>query len=135
MSFSYQKLVEAHKASGAKSIEFAHAVFGPDSKLGPEYFKGKESISTAHLERICALYQLPMTYFFDDTPITAYNHIGNIIRGNQVGVGNLNINNDVEHLKETIAQLRSVIQDKDSQIQWLKNQWDAMLKTFQGLSK
>jgi len=134
MSFSYQKLVQAHKASGERSLDFAHAIFGPESKLGPEYFKGKEGINTVHLEKMCAHFNLPMNYFFDDTPISAYN-IGNIVRNNQVGVGNVNINNDVEHLKDTIKQLKDVIEDKDEQIKWLKSQWDAMLKTFQSLSK
>lgn len=135
MSFNYQKLVQAHKASGERSLDFAHAIFGPESKLGPEYFKGKEGINTVHLEKMCEHFNLPMSFFFDDTPISAYNKIGNIVRNNQVGVGNVNINNDVEQLKETIEQLKAVISDKDEQIKWLKSQWDAMLKTFQSLSK
>jgi hypothetical protein len=134
MSFSYQKLVQAHKASGEKSIDFAHAIFGPDSKLGPEYFKTKKSISTFHLERMCAHFKLPMNYFFDETPISVYN-IGNVVKNNGVGVGNVNINNDVEHLKETIKQLESVIEDKNEQIKWLKSQWDSVLKTFQNIAK
>lgn len=72
MAFSYEKLMAAHKASKAKSIDFAHAIFGPESKLGPEYFKTKDSISTAHLEKICALYNLPMEYFFNDIPLDVY---------------------------------------------------------------
>lgn len=134
MTFSYQKLVQAHKASGERSLDFAHAIFGPESKLGPEYFKDREGISTVHLERMCAHFNLPMSYFFDDTPITAYSHIGNVVRNNQVGVGNVNINNDIPYLKETIAQLKDTIADKDEQIKWLKCTYDILLKTFQTLS-
>lgn len=135
MSFKYEKVQELHKASGEKSKDFARAIFGPNSKLGPEYFNGKESISTHHLELLCAHFHVPITFFFDDTPTTVYNQIGNIVKDNDLGIGNVNINNDVAHLQETIKHLESVIRDKDGQIKWLKTQWDAMLKTFSNLGK
>lgn len=128
MAFNYQKLVDIHNQSGEKSIDFARAIFGGDSKLGPEYFKGKESISTRHLELLCAHFNVPMNFFFDDTPVPVYNKIGNMVTANQVGVGNVNINSNVEYLKKTIAQLEKTIADKDEQIRWLKEQWEFLTK-------
>lgn len=135
MSFKSEKVIELHKMSGEKSKDFARAIFGPKSKLGPEYFNGRDSISTHHLELLCEHYHVPITFFFDDTPLTVVNQIGTLVKNNDFGVGTVNINNDVAHLQETIKHLESVIKDKDGQIKWLKSQWDAMLKTFQNLGK
>lgn len=69
MAFKFEKLALLHEKSGEKSIDFARAIFGAGSKLGMEYFRDKDSISTKHLELLCEHYNVPMTYFFDDSKI------------------------------------------------------------------
>ena len=52
MAFNYKKLLELHKLSGERSIDFSRAIFGDNSSLGPTYFKGKTEINTRHLEKM-----------------------------------------------------------------------------------
>lgn len=129
MGFIYQKVEELHRKSGEKAIDFSRAIFGPKSKLGLQYFNGKDSISTKHLERLSRHFNVPLSYFFDDSCVMV-THIGNVVKENKIGVGNLNTNQDVKNLEETIKHLRETIADKNEQIQWLRGQLDAMVKSI-----
>ena len=96
MVFNYKKLLELHKQSGEKSIDFSRAIFGKESSLGPTYFKGKTEINTRHLEAMVRHYNVSYDYFFDDSTASHIN-IGNVVAHNRVGVGNVNINDDVKY--------------------------------------
>jgi hypothetical protein len=135
MSFNYQKLVNIHKASGEMSKDFAHAIFGTKSKLGPEYFEGKDSISTHHLELLCNHYHVPMNFFFDNSPLPQQITIGNVVKNNTLGVGNVNINSDVDQLNNIIKELKISLADKDNQLSWLKKQYEILMETLSNMRK
>lgn len=134
MVFNYKKLLELHKQSGEKSIDFSRAIFGKDSSLGPTYFKGKTEINTRHLEAMVRHYNVSYDYFFDDSTC---NHlsIGNVVSHNRLGVGNLNINDDVKLLRQTVCKMQDEIHDKDEMINWLKNQIDVLTALLRDCSK
>ena len=126
MAFVSSRVEELHKQSGEKAIEFSRAIFGQTSKLGPTYFRGKTSISTAHLEKLCLHFHVPMSFFFDG-PVITENRVENIVTHNGVGVGNVNISNNLSYLQEVIEQQKSQLSDKDLQIEWLKKQHESLL--------
>lgn len=126
MAFNYKKLLELHKLSGERSIDFSRAIFGDNSSLGPTYFKGKTEINTRHLEKMVVHYNVPFDYFFDESQSPQSSNIGNIVSHNRLGVGNLNINNDVKLLQQTITRLEKEISDKDEMINWLRRQCDVL---------
>ena len=124
MVFNYKKLQQLHKLSGERSIDFSRAIFGKNSTLGPTYFNGKTEINTRHLEAMVHHYNVPFDYFFDDSQSSSTTNLGNIVSHNRLGVGNLNINNDVKLLQQTICRLEKEIKEKDDMINWLKYQCD-----------
>ena len=48
----------------------------------------------------------------------------NIVSHNRLGVGNLNINNDVKLLQQTICRLEKELAEKNEMISWLKAQFN-----------
>ncbi len=126
MTFNYKKLQELHKKSGERSIDFSRAIFGKNSSLGPTYFNGKTEINTRHLEAMVQHYNVPFDYFFDTPQQGTTTNIGNMVSHNELGVGNLNINNDVKLLQQTICRLEKEIAEKNDMINWLKNQFNVL---------
>ncbi len=139
MTFNSKKLLELHKQSGERSVDFSRAIFGKNSSLGPTYFNGKTEINTRHLEAMVRHYNVPFEYFFDDAQAGSTTNMGNIVSHNRLGVGNLNINNDVKLLQQTICRLEKELAEKNEMIDWLKNQFNnlsEMLKeSRQGTAK
>lgn len=124
MTFNYKKLQELHKQSGERSVDFSRAIFGKNSSLGPTYFNGKTEINTRHLEAMVHHYNVPFEYFFDDPQTSTTTNMGNIVSHNRLGVGNLNINNDVKLLQQTICRLEKELAEKNEMISWLKAQFN-----------
>lgn len=133
MVFNYKKLLELHKQSGEKSIDFSRAIFGKESSLGPTYFKGKTEINTRHLEAMVRHYNVSYDYFFDDSTASHIN-IGNAVAHNRVGVGNVNINDDVKFLRQAMCKLEDEIKDKDEMINWLKGQINVLTELLKNSS-
>lgn len=126
MVFDYKKLQELHRRSGERSIDFSRAIFGKNSSLGPTYFNGKTEINTRHLEAMVHHYNVPFDYFFDTPQPGTATNIGNMVSHNELGVGNLNINNDVKLLQQTICRLEKEIAEKNDMINWLKSQFNVL---------
>ena len=141
MNFNYQKLLKLFRESGEKKVDFAHAVFGPTSRLGPEYFADKEkNITIQHLDVLAKHFHVHWTYFIDDAeygPKNSYNNVGKVIATNDVAT--LNIHETGEMSKETLQILLStmekIIADKNDEIKWIKAQWDNVLSAVKTLSK
>lgn len=131
MGFNYQKLVKLHQLSREKGYIFSRAIFGPKSKLGVQYFENKDSISTKHLERLSEHYNVPLSYFFDNSEVTELPKE----KRKQRGVIETIPSEDVDHLKEDIQRLRGIIAEKDEQILWLRKQTEKMFSTIQSLSQ
>ena len=150
MKFNSEKLQALFNASGEKKKDFGRAIFGGTCRLGPEYFKDKDSISFVHLERLCERYHKPATYFIDglDKYLNSQdtsNTVGNVVSRSNLEVETMNIGQDgesLETLKMTVDCLNklleektTVIKDKDETIKWMKSQWDNVLKTLNAVSK
>lgn len=134
MKYNYHKVEELYRSSGEKSIEFSRAIFGPKSKLGPQYFFNRKSITTLQLEKLANHYKVSIFDFFTDTDSKDKNmNISTIVHHNNVE--NVTIGSDVESLKQNIEYLQQIIKDKEDQINWFKNQWDYLIKTFQTSKK
>lgn len=74
MPFNYEKLKALYDQSGEQRTEFSRVIFGSDSKIGPKYFKDrKNGVSSIYLERLCEHYGVPISYFFDDSPVPVIN--------------------------------------------------------------
>lgn len=78
-------------------------------------------------------YNVSYDYFFDDSTASHIN-IGNVVAHNRVGVGNVNINDDVKFLRQAMCKLEDEIKDKDEMINWLKGQINVLTELLKNSS-
>lgn len=128
MGFNFEKLQALHKRSRHSQSEVMVDVFGYNNKEGLAYFKNRKDIKVDHLLKLAKHYHVSVYDLLDDDDNYQFNFgtndVDNVVQNNNIGVGNVNINNDVKHLKETIKQLNKVIEDKNNMIEWLKQNFD-----------
>lgn len=128
MGFNFGKLKAIHDKSRELQSDVMVDVLGYAQKEGLNYFKVRKDIKVEQLVKLAKHYHVSIYDLLDDTDneMLSVNptDVDNLVQNNNIGVGNVNINNDVKHLKETIKQLNKVIEDKNNMIEWLKQNFD-----------